>query len=130
MCEAKVAVGTASLGMNDTLGDALAVKVAEQLDQVDVLQQQRAVVAQALRSEVGAQSGSQPSHRHARSLTRKGVQRVRQTQSHTLPFGPKRPRPGLPSQDDALLSWLCGGEVALRDGLPRTLLPHDKSRRP
>lgn len=41
-------VSATALGVNDTLGDTLAVKVREQIDQVKVLEEQRAVLAHAL----------------------------------------------------------------------------------
>jgi len=45
----KVAVGTGTLGVDDTLGDALAVKVGELVNQVEVLQEDRAVLASGQR---------------------------------------------------------------------------------
>ena len=41
----KVAVRARALGVHDALGDALAVEMRELVDQVKVLQQQRAVLA-------------------------------------------------------------------------------------
>src|SRR5258708_6562072 len=45
----KLAVGTRTLGVDHALGDALAVEVCQQDNEVKVLQQQRAVGAHALR---------------------------------------------------------------------------------
>lgn len=44
----KLTVGASALGMNHSLWDALAVKVRQQVDQMEVLQQQRAVGAHSL----------------------------------------------------------------------------------
>ena len=41
-------IGTGALGVDNTLGDALAVKVSEQVDQVEILEQERALGAHAL----------------------------------------------------------------------------------
>lgn len=44
----ELAVGTGTLGVDHALGDALAVEVCQQVNEVKVLQQQRAVGAHAL----------------------------------------------------------------------------------
>jgi hypothetical protein len=36
-------VGSSTLGVDDALGDALAVKVSEQVNQVEILKEERAV---------------------------------------------------------------------------------------
>jgi len=43
-----VSVGTTSLGVYNTLGDALTIKVREQIDQVEVLEEERTVLTNAL----------------------------------------------------------------------------------
>ena len=43
-----LSISSSSLGMDDTLGDALAVKVGEQVDEVEVLEEQRTIGANAL----------------------------------------------------------------------------------
>lgn len=47
----KVTEGTGTLGVDDTLGDSLAVKVGEQVNEVVVLEKKRTVGANALRSQ-------------------------------------------------------------------------------
>jgi hypothetical protein len=42
-------MSTAALGVDDTLRDALAVEVGEEVDQVEVLKQKRAILAGSLR---------------------------------------------------------------------------------
>jgi hypothetical protein len=44
----KLAVGAGTLGMDHALGNALAIKVRQQVNQVEILQQQRAVGADTL----------------------------------------------------------------------------------
>lgn len=44
----KLAIGPSTLGMNHPLRDALAVKVRQQIDQVEILQEKRAVRANTL----------------------------------------------------------------------------------
>lgn len=46
----ELAVGARTLGVDHTLGDSLAVKVGQQVDQVEVLQQERTITANALGS--------------------------------------------------------------------------------
>ena len=45
----ELAIGASTLGMNDTLWNSLSVKVCQKVNQVEVLKQQRAVTANALR---------------------------------------------------------------------------------
>lgn len=42
-------MGAAALSMDDTLGNALAVEMREKVDQVEVLEEERAIVADTLR---------------------------------------------------------------------------------
>ena len=46
--EAHLAIGTGALGVDDTLGDALAIKVGEQVDEVEVLQEEGSILAGTL----------------------------------------------------------------------------------
>jgi hypothetical protein len=48
MGDLEVAVCAGGLGMNDTLGDSLTIKVREEIDMVEILEQERAVDACAL----------------------------------------------------------------------------------
>ena len=45
----ELAISSSSLGMHNALGDTLTVKVSEEVDQVEVLEQERSVLADTLR---------------------------------------------------------------------------------
>ena len=50
MRDLELAISTGAFGMDDPLRNTLAVEVSKQVDQVEVLKQQRAVAAHTLRS--------------------------------------------------------------------------------
>lgn len=48
ICALKETVGAATLGVNDALWDTLAVKMRQEIDQVEVLEQERTILADSL----------------------------------------------------------------------------------
>lgn len=50
ICDFEFTVGSGTLGVDDTLGNALTIEVGKEVDQVEVLEQERTIRADALRS--------------------------------------------------------------------------------
>lgn len=49
MCHLKLSIGAGPFRMHHSLGDPFPVKVGKKIDQMEVLKQQRAILAEALR---------------------------------------------------------------------------------